>query len=373
MLFRPRHFRRATALLTAVSHLALIGCSSTPVQRAAPVEMNPPAEWDETILRSDGSTAPLDLAQASRRLGGLDGTAPRPPLVPDIRGLHNGRTVCGNNPIAIETLILGATPDSIRGVASLSDPTTPTDTFFVIYEFRGQFDGDSLGLRPVRLLSSSGLPIPGDLVGTTLAEDRIQSRFEGPTAACRPFTLQSTEKVLPDEARRLERNFGEVVASFLPSAPAPPTARERSTPPPPVAAAPSVRKLSPEAADEILKSATADLTRSGNPFFSPPSQAPATSWLPSWMTSENVNKYGGYVAAGTALIIAGVLAYKYGGSPGTGSSSTSSAPDPVPSSEASDRLYQQQEEERERAARQQQGGGSGFYVPPIDPFYDVPN
>ena len=372
MLFRPGHFRRATALLTAVSHLALIGCSSSPPRQEPAEETNPPVEWDASITRSDGTTAPLNLAHAVRSLGGLDGTSPVPPLVPDIRGFYVGQTRCGANPISIEALILGASPDSIRGVASLSDPTTPIDTFFVVYEFRGSFDGGDVGLRPARLLASGGLPLPGDLVGVPIDGDRIQSRFEGDAGGCRPFTLQQTQKVAWDEARYLERNFGEVVASFLPSAPAPPTVR-RSTPPPAVASAPSVRKLSPEAADEVLKSATAGLPPSGNEFFSPPSQAPKTSWVPSWMTRENVNTYGGYVAAGALLFLSGVLAYKYGGSSGTGGSSASSAPDPAPSSDASDRLYQQQEEERERAARQQQGGGSGFYVPPIDPFYDVPN
>lgn len=312
MLFRPGHFCRATALLAAVSHLVLIGCSSSPARQATPVEMTPPAEWDESPIASDGR-GNLGILMRKAARGKEYGTGPRPlpPLVPDIRGFYAGQTRCGANPISIEALILGASPDSIRGVASLSDPTTPTDTFFVVYEFRGDFDGRGVGLRPARLLASSGLPLPGDLVGAPTDGDRIQGRFEGEAGNCQPFTLQLTRKVAWDEARYLEQNFGEVVASFLPSAPAPP----------PVASAPPERTLPPEVQEQIQRDLRSDPSSSGNEFFAPPSEAPATSWVPSWMTTDNVKKYGGYVAAGVGLMIDGVLALRYGGS---------SAPDPVP-------------------------------------------
>lgn len=378
MIFRNGHSRRAIALLAAASHLALLGCSDrTPATLTLPTRTEPTG----SAYNPDGTYNISKAAEQHWPGAGTDVTAPSSsspaPVAPpfrfaDFRGLYDGEMWCGAYPRGIEMLVLGASPETLQGIVTVYDPAAAIDADYIFYEFRGRFDQPRFSLTPRRILSSSGVELPGTLIGARYSGDQVQGRFDGPAGGCTAFTLLRTDEVSPQQAAALQEHYPQLIARFE-SPPATETAPAPSPAPPPAPAQPGTRHLPPEVAEELLKPSSPSST--GNPYFSAPSTQSASSWVPDWLTTENVKKYGGYIGAGAALVVGGILLYKYGGSSGSSNSAEAASPDPVtvaPSTDPTAHLLEQQQkeqEEREAERRRAEEASQRQNAPPIGELY----
>lgn len=325
MIFRTGHSRRANALLAASSQLALLGCAA---QAPSAFPLPSHTEPTGTAYNPDGTYNIGKAAEQHWPGAGTDVTAPSSsspaPATPpfrfaDFRGLYDGEMRCGAYPRGIEMLVLGSSPEALQGVVSVYDPATAIDADFIFYEFRGSFDQPRFSLRPHRILSSSGVELPGTLIGDRHSDGQVQGRFDGPAGACTAFTLQRTGEVSPQQAAALQEHYPQLIARFE----APPATRNVPAPGP---AQPGMRHLPPEVTEQLLKPSSP--SSPGNPYFTAPSERAASSWVPDWLTMENVRKYGSYIGAGAARVVDGILALKYGDSSSPSDSADAAVPNP---------------------------------------------